>query len=127
MASSSMTLQFKGQSAHKPLMQTRHGLVKGHTKGIDTFSKDFIFIPAHKGLHWTLIVVCYPSPAYKGQHHGVLHLDSLPGAMTAPAPAHAVSHLTVVSPYQYPGTCLLMRICHLQKKQSNTGQRPLLQ
>ncbi|KAL0025500.1 hypothetical protein WJX77_006678 [Trebouxia sp. C0004] len=26
-----------------------------------------------------------------------------------------------------PSTCLPMRICHLQKKQSNTGQRPLLQ
>ncbi|KAL0039243.1 hypothetical protein WJX77_012571 [Trebouxia sp. C0004] len=70
---------FSGQPAHEPLMQTRHGHVKGHTKGIDIFSKDFILIPAHKGLHWTLIVVCYPSPAYKGQHRGVLHLDSLPG------------------------------------------------
>ncbi|DBA98142.1 TPA: hypothetical protein ACH3X1_014761 [Trebouxia sp. C0004] len=47
-------------------------------QGIDTFSKDFVLIPAHKGLHWTLIVVCYPSPAYRGQHRGVLHLDSLP-------------------------------------------------
>ncbi|DBA90280.1 TPA: hypothetical protein ACH3X1_003570 [Trebouxia sp. C0004] len=36
-------------------------------------------LSAHKGLHWTLIVVCYPSPACKGQHRGVLHLDSLPG------------------------------------------------
>ncbi|KAL0027739.1 hypothetical protein WJX77_002172 [Trebouxia sp. C0004] len=70
---------FNGQPAHEPLMQTHHGLVKGHTKGIGIFSKEFILIPAHKGLHWTLIVVCYPSPAYKGQHRGVLHLDSLLG------------------------------------------------
>ncbi|DBB01131.1 TPA: hypothetical protein ACH3X1_001022 [Trebouxia sp. C0004] len=77
----SLHLSSQGQPAHEPLMQTRHGHVKGHTKGIDIFSKDFILIPAHKGLHWTLIVVCYPSPAYKGQHRGVLHLDSLPGCI----------------------------------------------
>ncbi|DBA87815.1 TPA: hypothetical protein ACH3X1_004814 [Trebouxia sp. C0004] len=47
-------------------MQTCHGLVKGHTKGINIFSKDFISIPAHKGLHWTLIVVCSARTHLKG-------------------------------------------------------------
>ncbi|KAL0039004.1 hypothetical protein WJX77_004873 [Trebouxia sp. C0004] len=84
----------KGCSLHIST-RIRHGLVKGHTKGIDIFSKDFILIPARKGLHWTLIVVCYPSPAYKGQHRGVLHLDSLPGLRRG----SYLAHLTTLVDY----------------------------
>ena len=43
------------------------------------FSKEFIFIPVHSGFHWTLNVICYPSPADTGRRRKVLHLDSLPG------------------------------------------------
>jgi Ulp1 family protease len=27
---------------------------------VDIFSKDFLFIPVHDALHWSLLVVCYP-------------------------------------------------------------------
>jgi len=37
-----------------------HDKVKKWTKDTDIFSKDYIFIPVHMDLHWSLIIVCNP-------------------------------------------------------------------
>jgi len=37
-----------------------HDRLKKWTKGVDLFHKDFLFIPVHHGLHWSLAVVCNP-------------------------------------------------------------------
>lgn len=29
-------------------------------QGVDIFSKDYLFIPIHDALHWSLVVVCFP-------------------------------------------------------------------
>lgn len=50
--------------------------VKGWTKGVDIFSKDFLMIPVHSGLHWSLIIVCYPNEG-EGREPMILHLDSM--------------------------------------------------
>ncbi|KAG1661686.1 hypothetical protein FOA52_001963 [Chlamydomonas sp. UWO 241] len=39
---------------------TAHEHVKKWTEGVDIFVKDFLFIPIHEALHWSLIVVAHP-------------------------------------------------------------------
>lgn len=34
---------------------------------MDIFSKDFLFIPVHDVLHWSLVVVCHPGNVFSGQ------------------------------------------------------------
>jgi hypothetical protein len=34
--------------------------VRKWTKGVDLFAKDFLFVPIHDNLHWSLIIVCHP-------------------------------------------------------------------
>ena len=53
-----------------------HARVKGWTKGLDIFSKEFLLIPVHSNLHWSLVIVCYPDAKEK-QQSMILHLDSL--------------------------------------------------
>eukprot|EP00803_Ostreobium_quekettii_P010268 evm.model.scf_2009.1 EVM.evm.TU.scf_2009.1 scf_2009:9898-23560(-) len=63
--------------------------VKNWTK-VDLFSKDYLFVPIHEALHWSLAVVCHPSAAFappeddaeEGREKRtpcILHLDSLRG------------------------------------------------
>lgn len=49
-------------------------------QGVDIFSKDFLFIPIHDALHWSLIIVCHPglSPGSDRRPY-ILHLDSMSG------------------------------------------------
>ena len=49
-------------------------------QGVDIFSKDFLFIPIHDALHWSLIIVCHPGLEL-GQDTKpyILHLDSMQG------------------------------------------------
>lgn len=73
-----------------------HEKVKKWTKDTDIFSKDYIFIPVHMDLHWSLIIVCNPglwdpSPPSSLDDNGtdprvkpragpvLIHLDSLSG------------------------------------------------
>ncbi|GIL62244.1 hypothetical protein Vafri_16462 [Volvox africanus] len=74
-----------------------HERVKKWTKHVDLFSKDFIFVPIHGHLHWSLVLICHPGnvvhhderlrpPAGAAAAHGpgagtplMLHLDSLAG------------------------------------------------
>jgi hypothetical protein len=30
-------------------------------QGVDLFAKDYILVPVHKGLHWSLLIVCHPA------------------------------------------------------------------
>jgi len=53
-----------------------HDRVKTWTKSVDVFSKDFLLIPIHNNLHWSLIVVCNPGGA---REPFMLHLDSMLG------------------------------------------------
>lgn len=57
-------------------------------QGVDLFSKDFIFVPVHGSIHWSLVIICYPGnvPLLPGEQSKggdcspvMLHLDSLPG------------------------------------------------
>lgn len=57
---------------------------------VDLFEKEFIFVPIHDALHWSLAIVCNPgSDGRPGQLHSplILHLDSLEGER----PHHTVS------------------------------------
>ncbi|PNH06300.1 Sentrin-specific protease 7 [Tetrabaena socialis] len=37
-----------------------HERVKKWTKHVDLFSKDYVFVPIHGHLHWSLMLVCHP-------------------------------------------------------------------
>jgi hypothetical protein len=61
-----------------------------HTQDVDIFSKDFVFVPIHDALHWSLAVVCFPGVAMELDAQGnasaaaertpcVLLLDSMKG------------------------------------------------
>ncbi|CAG9466730.1 unnamed protein product [Pedinophyceae sp. YPF-701] len=41
--------------------ETAYARVRNWTKHVDVFSKKFLFIPCHNELHWSLIIVCFPS------------------------------------------------------------------
>jgi Ulp1 family protease len=34
--------------------------VKKWTRGVDIFSKDYVFVPIHDHLHWSLMIICHP-------------------------------------------------------------------
>jgi len=40
--------------------KAKHERVKKWTKDHNIFEDDYLFIPVHGGLHWTLVIVCYP-------------------------------------------------------------------
>ena len=46
---------------------------------IDIFCADFIFVPIHGDLHWTVAVICFPAAvgACNTRSACILHLDSL--------------------------------------------------
>lgn len=65
-----------GESVDAVTAAHRH--VKGWTKGVDIFSKDFLLIPIHNALHWSLVIVCYPGGDVGGERQPmILHLDSM--------------------------------------------------
>lgn len=50
------------------------------TKGINIFEKDYLFIPVHDKLHWSLAIVCFPNHGpgnASGCERCILHLDSM--------------------------------------------------
>jgi sentrin-specific protease 7 len=48
------------------------------TKNVDIFSFDYIFIPIHSGVHWSLIIVAFPAKSpIDDTKPIILHLDSL--------------------------------------------------
>ncbi|KAG2502197.1 hypothetical protein HYH03_000684 [Edaphochlamys debaryana] len=80
--------------------QQDHDRVKKWTKNMDLFSKDYVFVPIHGGLHWSLMLICHPAnalhvknnaraqlrPAEGGTQEDpvgspcILHFDSLEGS-----------------------------------------------
>jgi len=67
-----------------------YDVIKKWTKNVDIFSKDFIFIPIHDHLHWSLMIICHPGatiklPLPEGKSQSVskepeafiIHLDSM--------------------------------------------------
>lgn len=50
-------------------------------QGVDIFSKDFLLIPIHDALHWSLIIVCHPGLDFDSSDRRpyILHLDSMEG------------------------------------------------
>ncbi len=42
---------------------------------VDLFAKDFIFVPVHEALHWSLMVVCHPGGCTAGWTHPGGSLD----------------------------------------------------
>ncbi|XP_024083662.1 uncharacterized protein LOC106662776 isoform X5 [Cimex lectularius] len=53
--------------------EKRHARVKGWTKSVDLFSKDFIIIPINENCHWFLGIICFP-----GLTHAVRLSDNIP-------------------------------------------------
>lgn len=51
----------EGKYAQEEVQALRnHEKVRKWTKDCDIFSKDYLFIPVHMDLHWSLIIVCHP-------------------------------------------------------------------
>jgi Ulp1 family protease len=50
-------------------------------QGLDIFKKDFLFVPIHDHLHWSLLIVCNPGadPDDPTRTPCMLHLDSMTG------------------------------------------------
>ncbi|XP_024375883.1 uncharacterized protein [Physcomitrium patens] len=50
------------------------------TKGINIFEKDYLFVPVHSKLHWSLAIICFPNHgpgSASGSERCILHLDSM--------------------------------------------------
>jgi hypothetical protein len=68
-----------------PQLRTSHALLPSFLAStlaqyVDLFSKDFIFVPIHEALHWSLAIICHPGNWHGRRGHGtacILHLDSM--------------------------------------------------
>jgi hypothetical protein len=49
------------------------------TKGTNIFEKDYLFVPIHDNLHWSLAVICFPGAddGGSGSECCIIHLDSM--------------------------------------------------
>jgi len=50
------------------------------TKGMNIFEKDYLFVPIHNSLHWSLAIICFPGADADLQSSSeccIIHLDSL--------------------------------------------------
>jgi hypothetical protein len=82
-----------------------YDVTKNWTKHVDIFSKDFLFVPIHDQLHWSLIIICHPgsgvikmgtvAPADMGKEPEafMIHLDSMkqPGGHQSQSIAKLIS------------------------------------
>ncbi|KFM26204.1 putative ubiquitin-like-specific protease 2A [Auxenochlorella protothecoides] len=69
--------------------------VQKWTKDVDVFEKDFLFIPVHHALHWSLMIVCHPGCSYlsnaaTGPTPCILHLDSMQHGHKSAEAAHRI-------------------------------------
>ena len=37
-------------------------------QGVDIFKKDYLFVPIHDALHWSLVIVCHPGELARASH-----------------------------------------------------------
>lgn len=66
---------------------------------VDIFSKDYIFIPIHDALHWSLIIICHPgqpAPDKTTKTTGKSS-SSQDAAQLSPSPAPVILHLDSMS------------------------------
>jgi len=60
-------------------VKLRYQMVRKWTKNVDIFKKDWIFIPIHANVHWSLMVICFPGNVGKQsqQKPCLMYFDSL--------------------------------------------------
>ena len=65
---------------------------------VDIFAKEYLLMPIHDHLHWSLLLICFPGlpqDADPERTPCMLHLDSLPGVLAA---ANALGLLRLAVP-----------------------------
>ena len=113
--------QVRDADGFKAFERAAHDRVKNWTKHVDIFSKvrlslrarcafastssrcrpcdlntqDFVFVPVHSGLHWSLAIICYPGVLQPPSDHEVIDIDGEPASNPAqPANPVAASPVT---------------------------------
>ena len=72
-------------------------------QGVDIFEKDFLFLPIHDHLHWSLVIICHAGAPSEEDSctPWILHLDS----MTCECQCHLESANLHVSHHHVPERC----------------------
>lgn len=65
--------------------------IKNWTRDVDIFSKDYVFVPIHDHLHWSVVVICHPG-AVLGGVEGFVQLEE-EDKRIAPCPRPFFLHL----------------------------------
>lgn len=67
--------------------------VMGVLQDVDIFAKEFLFVPIHDHLHWSLLVICNPGadPSDLTRTSCMLHMDSLLGKHLLNLPMHGMA------------------------------------
>lgn len=69
-------------------------------QGVDIFSKDFLFIPIHDALHWSLVIVCHPGLDLDSERKPyILHLDSMQGGSLNSDAGTATLEASLILPF----------------------------
>ena len=73
----------RSKSAHAETGRVPFCPCRPSPQDVDLFSKDFIFVPVHEALHWSLMVVCHPGalPCYPAQLAGHLPMAGMHWAL----------------------------------------------
>ena len=60
----------------------------GASQGVDIFEKDFLFLPIHDHLHWSLVIICHAGAPSEDNSctPWILHLDSMSCERASPTP-----------------------------------------
>ena len=60
----------------------------GVFQGVDIFEKDFLFLPIHDHLHWSLVIICHAGAPSEDNSctPWILHLDSMSCKRASPTP-----------------------------------------
>ncbi|KAL1131398.1 hypothetical protein AAG570_011015 [Ranatra chinensis] len=80
--------------------EKRHARVKGWTKSVDLFAKDFIIIPINENSHWFLGIICFPGllgPVRMSDNTPVETVDKPNASGAAPATIGATTITMVQS------------------------------
>jgi len=77
-----------------------HARVAAWTKGVDLFAKDFLIIPIHGDLHWSLLVIAHPAGVAHGG--GPAALDAARAAIAANRDVHRPPGARPIHPEDIP-------------------------
>jgi len=66
-------------SGQRKKVNTDFSKLRKWTKGTNIFEKDYLFVPIHDNLHWSLAVICFPGAddGGSGSERCIIHLDSM--------------------------------------------------